>query len=98
MALVIAAIAMTVLELARDSADHLGVGLIPVVLVGLVLVFAALCHESKGRSQSLSVVSYGCGGSETPTDVVLVAVLRVLAPQYRFPVHQSREAAKARQT
>jgi riboflavin transporter FmnP len=57
MALVIAAIAMTILELIRDAVDHMGVGLIPVVVVGLSLVFVGLCCEMKHRSRSLSVVS-----------------------------------------
>lgn len=57
MVLVIAAIAMTILELARDSADNLGVGLIPMVLIGLILVFVGLCYELKSRSQTLSAVS-----------------------------------------
>jgi hypothetical protein len=57
MILVFAAIAMTILELARDSADHLGVGLIPMVLVGLILVLSGLRYELKGYSKSLSAVS-----------------------------------------
>jgi len=58
MILVFAAIAMTILELARDSADHLGVGLIPMVLVGLILVFSGLRYELKGYSKSLSALFF----------------------------------------
>ncbi|KAF7983445.1 hypothetical protein HWV62_21712 [Athelia sp. TMB] len=47
---------MTVLELVRLAIDHLGVGLIPVVLVGLILAFSVLCVEIRGRSQSLSML------------------------------------------
>lgn len=57
MALVVAAIGMTVVVLVRDVFDHEGVGLIPVIVVGLCLVFIGLCYEIKGRSWSLSVVS-----------------------------------------
>ena len=60
MVLVVATIGMTFVVLARNTVDHLGVGLIPVVTVGLILVFAGLCSEIKGRSQSLSAVS-DCG-------------------------------------
>jgi len=58
MALVVAAIAMTILELIRDAVDHMGVGLIPVVVVGLSLVFVRLSYEMKHRrgSRSLSVL------------------------------------------
>src|SRR5882762_8691174 len=57
MLLVIAAMGMWAVELARDIAANLGVGLIPAVLVGLTLVFVGLCFEFKGRSRSLSAVS-----------------------------------------
>lgn len=58
MALVVAAIAMTVLELARDGADHLGVGLIPMVLIGLIIVFVGLVLELKGLRRNISTVSF----------------------------------------
>jgi sulfite exporter TauE/SafE len=57
MVLIVAAIGMTMVELARDSIAHLDVDLIPMVLVGLILVFVGLCYEIKGRSQSLSTAS-----------------------------------------
>lgn len=55
--LVVAAIAMTVLELARDSAARLGVGLIPMVLVGLIVVFVGLLIERKGLRRNVSLVN-----------------------------------------
>jgi hypothetical protein len=57
MVLVAATIGMTVVVLARNIIDHLGVGLIPVVIVGLILVFVGLWYENKGRSRPLSAVS-----------------------------------------
>jgi hypothetical protein len=57
MVLVVATIGMTVVVLGRNITDHLGVGLIPVVLVGLILVFVGLWYENKGRSRPLSAVS-----------------------------------------
>jgi len=58
MTLVAAAIGMTIVELARDAIAHLGVGLIPVVLIGLTLVFVGLFCERKGRSQPLLVLFF----------------------------------------
>ena len=57
MVLLGAAIGMTLVVVARNTAEHLGMGLIPMVLIGLILVFVGLCHEIKGRSLSLSAVS-----------------------------------------
>jgi hypothetical protein len=57
MVLVVATIGMTVVVLARNIVDHLGVGLIPVVILGLILVFVGLWYENKGRSRPLSAVS-----------------------------------------
>ena len=57
MTLTIATIAMTILVLTRNTTDHLGVGLIPMVLIGLIFVFLGLGYEFKGRSRSLSAAS-----------------------------------------
>lgn len=57
MVLVVAAFAMTVLEIARLVAEQLGVGLLPVSTIGLTLVFALLWEEKKGRTQEVSLVS-----------------------------------------
>ena len=57
MTLTIATIAMTILVLTRNTTDHLGVGLIPMVLIGLIFVFLGLGYELKGRSRSLSAAS-----------------------------------------
>jgi hypothetical protein len=56
MALVAAAIGMTILVLARNFAAHFGPGLMPVVLVGLVIAFVGLWYEIKGRSRAQSTV------------------------------------------
>ena len=47
---------MTIVVLVRDALAHLGVGLIPVVLFGLSLVFVGLFYERKGHSRPLLVV------------------------------------------
>ncbi|KIM86808.1 hypothetical protein PILCRDRAFT_317054 [Piloderma croceum F 1598] len=57
MVLVVATIGMTVVVLARNIIDHLGMGLIPVVILCFVLVFVGLWYENKGCSRPLSAVS-----------------------------------------
>ncbi|KZP26970.1 hypothetical protein FIBSPDRAFT_1040456 [Athelia psychrophila] len=91
MVLVIASIAMTVLELARDSADDLGVGLIPVVLVGLILVFVGLCVEFKGRSQPLSMLFFAYWLLNIIFQSIKVARLSKL--EKLFPVHTQYPAS-----
>jgi len=58
MVLVFATIAMTILELARDIADKLGVGLLPMVLIALIIVFFGLRYELRGHSKSLSALFF----------------------------------------
>lgn len=57
MILVVAAFAMTVLEIARLVAEHMGVGLLPISTVALMFVFALLWKEKKGRTLEVSLVS-----------------------------------------
>ncbi|KAF9457498.1 hypothetical protein BDZ94DRAFT_224493 [Collybia nuda] len=55
MALVAAAFGMTVLEIARLIAEHLGVGLLPVSSITLVIVFVLLWKEKRGRTLEVSL-------------------------------------------
>lgn len=55
--LVVAAIGMTILELARLIAESLGVALLPLNTVTLILVFAVLVRERKGRTRGVTSVS-----------------------------------------
>lgn len=57
MVLVVAAFAMTVLEIARLVANHLGVGLLPIDTVAIILVFVVLYLERGGRTRAISFVS-----------------------------------------
>ncbi|KAF5386540.1 hypothetical protein D9757_005888 [Collybiopsis confluens] len=52
--LVLAAFAMTVLELARLSAQQLGVGLLPANTIMLFLVLVVLWMERRGRTQAMA--------------------------------------------
>lgn len=52
-----AAFAMTILEIARLVAERLGVGLLPISTIALMLVFALLWGEKKGRTLEVSLVS-----------------------------------------
>lgn len=57
MVLVVAAFAMTVLEIARLVANHLGVGLLPIDTVAIILAFVVLYLERGGRTRAISCVS-----------------------------------------
>lgn len=57
MVLVVAAFAMTVLEIARLVANHLGVGLLPIDTVAIILAFVVLYLERGGRTRAISFVS-----------------------------------------
>lgn len=54
--LVVAAIGMTILELARLIGESLGVGLLPLNTITLVLVFVVLVRERKGRTRGVLCV------------------------------------------
>ncbi|KAJ3932482.1 MAG: hypothetical protein NXY57DRAFT_113281 [Lentinula lateritia] len=53
--LVLAAFAMTILEMARLSAQDLGVGLLPVTPIALSIVMVVLWVERRGRTRLMSV-------------------------------------------
>ncbi|KAJ3863044.1 hypothetical protein EV359DRAFT_65130 [Lentinula novae-zelandiae] len=53
--LVLAAFAMTILEMARLSAQDLGVGLLPVTPIALSIVMVVLWVERRGRTRFMSV-------------------------------------------
>ncbi|KAF9524407.1 hypothetical protein CPB83DRAFT_861315 [Crepidotus variabilis] len=53
---VLAIFAMCIVELARFVAEDLGVGLIPMNLVGMILVFGALLIQRKGRTKTTSML------------------------------------------
>jgi hypothetical protein len=57
MVLVVATFAMTILEIVRLAAEHLGVGLLPVSSIALMIVFALLWSERQGRTLGVSIVS-----------------------------------------
>jgi len=54
MALVLAAVAMTILEITRLVLDHLGVGLLPIPPVALLFVFCILWRQRKERTRAMS--------------------------------------------
>lgn len=55
--LVLAALAMTILEIARLSAEKLGVSLLPMTPVALLIILIVLWIERRGRTRAMSYVS-----------------------------------------
>jgi hypothetical protein len=47
---------MSIVELVRLTADHLGVGLLPMTLIAMILVFSVLIMQRNGRTTAISVV------------------------------------------
>ncbi|KAJ3755136.1 hypothetical protein EV360DRAFT_86192 [Lentinula raphanica] len=56
LALVFADFAMTILEIARLSAQELGVGLLPMTSIALLMILGLLRIERRGRKRSSSIV------------------------------------------
>ncbi|KAJ3726653.1 hypothetical protein FB446DRAFT_783951 [Lentinula raphanica] len=56
LALVFADFAMTILEIARLSAQNLGVGLLPMTSIALLMILGLLWIERRGRKRSSSIV------------------------------------------
>jgi hypothetical protein len=54
---VVAAFGMSILELARLGADHLGLGLLPMTPIGMLLVITTVAIQKNSRTFAVSIVS-----------------------------------------